>query len=285
MDDYRSYIKYKKKYITKKLRGGGGEEKTYNIGINYEGGKIIRHILENYKGQCIGYANVQIVMDAPYAPTPRVAPDNIRGVNRSEVQFDPECDSRTIHGLNLLFDKIDQIQTQPDFEIIIQVARGKSAQWMINDVLNKFMLTKKYRYRFVTGYRRKDYFKGEISGNFIFINIGMFAVLDEDKYHCVDKNNNEELKVGQICNPIYTYDINRYINGIFYIGSRKPDNFKDESNLLNGINEIKPLTLFGIDDGMPFILPTIYMPHDINNLRNLVNQNIEFGIIFNDTQI
>ena len=33
-------------------------------GINFEGGKIIKHILQsNY---CKGYANVQIAMDAPY---------------------------------------------------------------------------------------------------------------------------------------------------------------------------------------------------------------------------
>ncbi len=35
------------------------------VGINYEGGKIISHVLK-YPQQCIAYANCQIAMDAPY---------------------------------------------------------------------------------------------------------------------------------------------------------------------------------------------------------------------------
>ena len=51
--NYQSkYLKYKSKYLTFKNQSAGGNN---IIGINYEGGKIITHILEF--AQCIAYAN------------------------------------------------------------------------------------------------------------------------------------------------------------------------------------------------------------------------------------
>ncbi len=53
-------------------------------GINFEGGKIIKYILQSKK--CIAYANIQIAMDAPY--NGRVADEKLRNLGRSELQFD-----------------------------------------------------------------------------------------------------------------------------------------------------------------------------------------------------
>ena len=55
------------------------------IGINFEGGKIIKHI-KQYK-QCIGYVNCQIAMDAPYHVPSRIANNCVRSNGRSESQF------------------------------------------------------------------------------------------------------------------------------------------------------------------------------------------------------
>ncbi len=57
-------------------------------GINFEGGKIIKYILESKN--CIAYANIQIAMDAPYDGC--VADEKLRNLGRSELQFDKKYD-------------------------------------------------------------------------------------------------------------------------------------------------------------------------------------------------
>lgn len=53
------------------------------IGINYEAGNIVRHITK-FEG-CVGYANIQVAMDAPFAD--RVADETVRRLGRSELQY------------------------------------------------------------------------------------------------------------------------------------------------------------------------------------------------------
>jgi len=62
-----------------------GGSPDYVVGINFEGGKIIKHILQD--SNCIAYANLQIAMDAPYHDPPRVADETLRLKGRSETQF------------------------------------------------------------------------------------------------------------------------------------------------------------------------------------------------------
>jgi len=71
-------------------------------------------------------------------------------------------------------------------------------------------------------------------------------------------SNDIKVNVGEICNPVITYDINSYClpNGFNYDG--KVSFERDDKNILNTFRDIKKLKLFGIDDMMPFVTPDIY---------------------------
>jgi hypothetical protein len=229
------------------------------FGINYEGGKIIKHILESK--HCIGYANVQIAMDAPY--NGRVADEKLRDKGRSELQFHPKYKYSDVLVQCKLYKILNYIQEKhPDTKIVMQIARGRSGISMYNEVLREvlfpFGLIKTdgspnpKKLKVVYGYRTNDYYKySRVKTDFIFINIGMFAVL----------TNVNNVGVGTVCNPIITYDINDISMNI--TGKHI---FNDKKNILNVFPDISKIMLFGIGDDMPFITPDVYSKKQIQEL-------------------
>ena len=139
--------------------------KTKCLGINFEGGKIIKHVLETK--QCIAYANIQIAMDAPYHG--RVADEKLRNKGRSELQFPKKYG----YSDSLVQDKISQIlkyikENYPNMKVIMQIARGRSAINMYEEVLKSILQEYNLvsedgninprKFKIVNGYRSKNYF-------------------------------------------------------------------------------------------------------------------------------
>jgi hypothetical protein len=293
MDYYSKYLKYKNKYISLKekedisngsnginlstapyfedIHGGSKNKKgsrksrrnnhslgalrlkagrsnnAYVAGINFEGGKIINHI-KQYE-QCVAYANCQIAMDAPYHEVPRVADESVRSSGRSESQFrgydEEELKRKLEEILNLIKGKFPD----PKIKLVIQIARGRSSeptfQEVIKPVLDKLNITNvitKY------GYRSTDYYVPSNDTPFVFLNYGMFAELSE----------NISIQVGEICNPVVTYDVTNYDSDRGFTFGNRQSFEADEKNILNEIDSIKKLTLFGIADQMKFITPVEY---------------------------
>ncbi len=254
MDYNKKYLKYKKKYI--KLRNQIGGTNTY--GINFEGGKIITW--QKKCANCIGWVNCQIAMDAPYHS--RVADESVRQQGRSEEVFGYDKES-----FQLDIKKIFQFikDKYPDVKIIIQIARGRSGIPMFNETLKPvFEQINLANYQVVYGYKTVDYFDcRDLSEPFIFVNIGMFAVL----------TNVSSIRVGEICNPIKTWSIDKYNveTKRFHINVLPVDWSTDEKNILNKpeFYEIKKIKLFGIGDCMDFITPDKYHVDAINELIKL----------------
>lgn len=233
------------------------------VGINYEGGKIIQHVLQSK--QCVAYANVQIAMDAPYSG--RVADEKLRDKGRSELQFHPKYKYSDILVQCKLYKILQSIQQHhPNTKIVMQIARGRSGISMYNEVLRPVLFpfglinsdgecnVKKLKVLY--GYRRKDYYQySRAKTRFVFINIGMFAVL----------TNVNNVAVGTICNPVITYDIHDMNMNI----SRKYT-FNDNKNILNSFSDIPKIILCGIEDDMPFITPDVYTKQQINNLLHKI---------------
>lgn len=224
----------------------------YIIGINYEGGKIIKHI-KKYTN-CIAYANLQIAMDAPYHSPPRIADEKIRSTGRSESQFNDYDEEK----LKNKFEEILRFikEKYKNIKLVIQIARGRSAEptftEIIKPILDKINIIN-YEYKF--GYKSKDYYFPSNNDEFVFLNYGMFAELSESI----------KIEVGEICNPNISYDIldniTKYTGKAIFI--------KDKKNILNYFKDIKKLKLFGIADDMKFITPDVYKKSDIINLINM----------------
>jgi hypothetical protein len=264
MEDYSlKYLKYKLKYFNLKNRkqNGGGDK---IIGINYEGGKIISHILQ-YKN-CIAYANIQIAMDAPYHG--REAGEDKRSVGRSETFFPGYKEEYLISQLDIIFKYIKD--NYKDTKIVIQIARGRSAIPMYEEILKPIIakcefINKqcKLDIHVARGYKTEDYYKPENSEVFVFVNIGMFAVLQEV----------EKVRVAEICNPNQTIDVlsktdeKLNTNGLITY-------FNDDKNILNKILNIKKITLAGIADDMPFITKDVYPKKIIDGLLEEINRII-----------
>ncbi len=89
----------------------------------------------------------------------------------------------------------------------------------------------------------------------------MFAVLTEP----------EKVYVGQLCNPVITYNISNYDNDLkeFAIEETEYDFTLDSKNILNNFNQIQKIKLFGIGDCMKFVTPEIY---DVNAIRKMIKQ-------------
>jgi hypothetical protein len=94
---------YRDGYYTFTFQNGGNKIND-TIGINYEAGKIINHILKY--PQCIGFENIQIAMDAPFHG--RVATDDLRKEGRSEKFFQGYDESYLISQLENIFNHIIQ---------------------------------------------------------------------------------------------------------------------------------------------------------------------------------
>ncbi len=228
------------------------------VGINYEGGKIISHILKY--PQCIAYANCQIAMDAPYHG--RVADESHRQQGRSEINFPGYDERKLIQSLTIILSYI--YEHHHNIVLIIQIARGRSGKQMFDEVLKPLLdvydsSSAPLRYEISYGYRSSDYFRCKSNESFVFLNIGMFAVL----------TNPLQLDVGQLCNPVATWSITSYDAGStsFVVD---PDSFStfhnDPKNILNQFNEIQKIKLYGIEDSMAFITPDVYSQFAIEGL-------------------
>lgn len=237
---------------------------TKNIGINFESGKIIDHILK-FKN-CVAYANIQIAMDAPYDG--RVADESLRSKGRSEQQFNPEYgyDERKLqHTLYHIFEHIKF--EYPDTRIVIQIARGRASETTFEEVLkpvikrldlidkltefkNKEGIIKKYK----GGYRTDDYYTPDKKDSkFVFVNYGMFAVL----------TNFKKITVGMICNVVKTAYLDMKDDKISIIKVSKQNNKK---NILYKLGDFPKLYLMGIADNMPFVTPDKYSREEIDKI-------------------
>ena len=149
----------------------------------------------------------------------------------------------------------------PYVKLVIQIARGRSAEPTYNEIikpiLDKIRITNvilKY------GYRRRDYYEPEDDTPFVFFNYGMFGELSD----------NIKVKVGEICNPVITYDILNYDSEKGFEFVEKEEIFEDNLNILNSFNDIKKIILFGIADEMEFVTPDIYKKIDIYKIINSI---------------
>jgi len=250
------YIEYKKKYMILKKQLGGNKR---IIGINYESCKIINHI-KQYK-QCIGYANIQIAMDAPFHG--RVANEEIRSQGRSETFFPCYNEKYLILEIEKIFRYIKE--NYSDKKIVIQIARGRSAipTWdeIIKPIIDEIGIIK---YEYKTGYRSNDYYKPNDNEEFIFINYGMFAVL----------RGVEKIQVAEICNPVININVNKYINNKFIINNNVNIYEEDTKNILNNISFFEKIILIGIADEMEFITNKNYSEEAINELIDIIDKII-----------
>lgn len=104
----------------------------------------------------------------------------------------------------------------------------------------------------VFGYKTKDYYSPSDSEPFVFVNIGMFAIL----------TNIDLIRVGQICNSMSTYEILGYDIKLGcdiksgFITNFVPIVFNDKNILLN--LPLTHITLFGLADNMEFVTPHAY---------------------------
>lgn len=259
MNYYEKYLKYKKKYLNLKKNQLGGD-RSFVVGINFEGGKIISRELECEN--CIGWVNCQIAMDAPFAESnSRIADESVRKQGRSEEVFgyDKKLFQSNIHRIfSHIKNKFAHVDSEP--KIIIQIARGRSGESMFKEVLEPvFEHIGLINYEVLYGYRTKDYYDcTKIDEPFVFVNIGMFAVLTH-----VD-----DVYVGEICNPVKTWAIQNYDTDNFVIESEPIDWFGEPKNILNDVEleGFKKLYLFGINDDMKFITPADYSEKSIKKL-------------------
>ena len=225
----------------------------YIIGINYEGGKIIDHILQY--SQCVGFANCQIAMDAPYEG--RVANEDIRSQGRSETQFVGYDEYYLIDQLSEIFSSV--LEKFGETKIVIQISRGRSGKTIFNEILLPILLKLNIiNYVIKYGYRSDDYYKPQIdSSDFIFINIGMFAVLQYVN----------QVKICRIFNPIKAYKINSYINNEFQVSN---DVFFYDNNPKNLLNKLGKIIIVGIANDMKFVTPDIYSCESKDKLLNFL---------------
>jgi hypothetical protein len=233
-------------------------------GINYEGNKIIQHILK-YRS-CIGFANIQIAMDAPFEG--RVADDKYRSHGRSEKSFGYDED-KLKENIYLIFEfiKIKYLNVNPETKIVLQIARGRSADLMYVEILHdifvqlniidyfqKFYENEKI-YNYKKGYKTTDYYIPMDDIPFIFVNIGMFGIL----------TNVETISVGTIFNIGKTLCLNK-VNDSFYIENEFIIDCKVHNNILDNFDIFKKVNLLSLNDDMPFVTPNDYKEHDLKKL-------------------
>jgi hypothetical protein len=262
MDYYSKYLKYKNKYLALKKNQRGGDNEVLPIGINFESGKIITW--ETKCKNCIAWANCQIGMDAPYHG--RVADESHRTKGRSELNFPGYREDLLINDLENLFEHIKL--NYPETKIVIQIARGRAGIQMFDEVIEPVLKLKSInpdKYIIQYGYRTANYYEcRDLEEDFVFVNIGMFAVLTEP----------EKVYVGQLCNPVITYNITNYDDDSkeFAVEETVYNFSSDPKNILNKFGEIQKIKLFGIGDCMKFVTPDIYNESGIDKLIKLANK-------------
>jgi hypothetical protein len=243
---------YKLKFFNNQI---GGNNET--IGINYEAGKIIDHILKYPK--CVAFANIQIAMDAPYHN--REAPESVRKEGRSEKSFPCYNEKYLLLQLEKIFLFIKE--KYPDTKIIIQIARGRAAEWTIKEILDPLLLNLNIKnYEYNTGYRTDNYYKPQSSDNFVFVNYGMFAVL----------RNVENVEVAEVCNPNKAFITNYDDKLKIFESNFNVELYDDDKNILNKLPFFQKITLIGISDHNPFITKDVYPRESINILIDKINK-------------
>jgi hypothetical protein len=196
---------------------------------------------------------MQIAMDAPYHG--RVADETIRSKGRSELQFPGYTDRYLISQLEQIFNYIKI--TYPNIKIVIQIARGRSAIPMKNEIIDPILSKLKIKetdYEFKSGYRTTDYYT-PTEEKFVFVNIGMFAVL----------SNVENTNVGQICNPTETVIATELTPNKKILSDYRVTSFDNKKNILSNMT-FQKIKLIGIADSMPFVTPDVYPKSSIDEL-------------------
>jgi len=215
------------------------------LGINYEGGKIIKHVLKQ-ADDCVAYANVQIRMDSPWHG--QVADESQRHLGPSETQFDgySERRSQMISQLTRVFQKAkDLIETAGDIQkLIVQIARGKACEWFIPDIImpiiERLGSQIQSKIEIIKGYRSINYYNHKSSdGKFIFINIGMFASVTVSQ-------------IVEVCVPMQTLDLT------FENTDLKVCCWNEHTDDLGIKLGLTPMILAGLPDDAPFIEPSKY---------------------------
>ncbi len=232
------------------------------IGINYEGGKIIKHVMR-YEG-CLAYANCQFVMEAPYDNLPRIAPEPLHAGGPSEIHLPGYDEGKIMAQLSRVFKHINNVFN--DSKVVIQVSRNKTAaNQMFKKLVEPILKGEGIKnYQLVTGYKEKDYFKPSGRERFVFVNIGMFS----------DISDTSSLKVGDLCNPVISYNIMGYNhdNGFIYTDRLL---MNDNRNILLRMPFAKKITLFGLMDNMPPVVPDMYFERHIRILIDRVRAGLE----------
>ncbi len=232
------------------------------IGMNYEGGKIIKHVMR-YEG-CLAYANCQFVMEAPYNNLPRIAPEPLHAGGHAETQLPGYDEGKIMTQLSRVFKYIKHIFN--DSKVVIQVARNKTAaNQMFKKLVEPVLKDEGIRnYQLVTGYKEKDYFKPSGRERFIFVNIGMFS----------DIADSSPLKVSDLCNPVISYNVIGYNhdNGFIYADKLL---MNDNKNILLRMPFVKKITLFGLMDNMPPVVPDMYLERHIRILIDRIRAGLE----------
>lgn len=239
-------------------------------GVNYEGGKIIKHVIDKYQDKLAGYAHFQIAMDAPFDNLE--ADDKFRSKGQSEKMM-PDYDE--IVSKMTIFNAISEVVkfacTKNIHAIVFQIARGRSGKsffnndilpvlQMLGDIEFEHISDERYHmFKFIAcnvektvivnyGYKSSDYFNMERDYPFIYVNIGMFARLELCPH----------ITAGMLCVPVETYSIimenGRQVRGegeIFV-----------EDILLSSKYNFEKIRLLGLHDDMPFVTTEHYRRED-----------------------
>lgn len=246
-----SFIKYMRS--TQKIKS---DTVINTIGINYEAGKIIDHI-KKFKN-CIAYANCQIATNAPFYSN-CVNMDDLEITHKNETSFVEYYDISLIEQLKKLFNYIKL--NFHNVNLVIQIARGKSAKSMIHDIINPILQNVGIvHFNIVTGYKTHEYYVPTNKSPFIFVNIGTFAVL----FH---NTGIENIKIGKVYNVTQSYNLISYDKSkhVFTV-DKKLKSYTEKKNILNQIPEFDKLKLFGLSDNMQFVSPHTYTFTSINLL-------------------
>lgn len=238
------------------------------VAINYEGGKIITHVMSS--PHLVAFANCQFVMDAPYAG--RVADESVRAQGRSEEQFAGYDKTKKQSQLRDVFSRIHELHfsdtvapsTSSDItklapaatqKLVIQIARGRSGASEYQDI--EPILTEvgisldKVTVKF--GYRSTEYIDVKnINEPFVFVNIGMIGILQGDS----------NVFIGELCNAENTVDILSFDGNSFTVRNTNSHGIsgcsrEDSKNILNAMT-FRKISLYGLADDMPFVTPSAY---------------------------
>jgi len=146
-------------------------------------------------------------------------------------------------------------------QVVVQIARGRSAESTKTDLLLPILQDVGIKdYNFSFGYRSQDYYRSSTDNLFVFVNIGMFGVL----------SGATRVQVGEICNPVQTFNIHSFENGQFEYDAKAADygQVDCDVNILNAkeFASLQKLVLFGIADDMPFVTPEAYSAEAVQKL-------------------